>query len=414
MGDGERQEADRDRACPEGGIAGRRSRPGPRVAGAAARVALGLASGLLLAEVLVRVAGLGPTAVPSPRTVENEGKTAALDCYPDGRAEQAEIDLRDPAARATEEARSGLDGAHLAGLAATTPFCMRLAYNEHTRRDIPFAPAAAGEMTVLVVGDSFVEGQGVGASETLPARLGTLLHALPPVRVLNGGRRGLDQPDLALGLPELLAAVRPDVVVYAMTLNDFEQDPAWAARQQYLNDLILDRQHMDRPTWKLPGPLRRSALAVLAAERLRSRRATAQTIDWYLGMAGPGNAGGWARTRDDLASMQAACDASSARLLVAILPMLVGLDGDGGGYPFLPLHSALAQACDELGIEHIDLLPALLGQPAEDLRVHRVDLHPNARACLALARALAPRVEAIAGEMATEPSTVVPPPSPGP
>ena len=311
------------------------------MAGALARVAFGLLVGLLVAEVIVRLAGLEPEVAPGPRLLENDDKTAGLECYPDGRSDPAPVDLREPDQRRAEAARTGLTEALLAETAGRTPHCVRFAWNEHTRRDRPFAPAAPGLATVLVVGDSFTEGAGVEQGQTFVALLDGLLG--PSTRALNGGRRGLDQPELARSLERLLPLTRPELVLYALTLNDFEQDPAWAERQLYLNDLILDRQHMGAPTWKLPGPLRRSALARLVAERRRSAEASAQTARWYAGMTGEENAGGWARTRDDLQRMARASEDAGARFVVAILPLLVGLDG--GAYPFAALHDQLAQAC---------------------------------------------------------------------
>jgi lysophospholipase L1-like esterase len=358
---------------------------GSRIAGALARVAFGLLAGLLLAEAIVRLAGLEPEVAARPRMLESPSKTAGLECYPDGRTDPAPVDLRDPGQRLAEAARTGLHAEVLAETAERTPHCVRFTWNEDTRRDASFAPAPTHITTVLMVGDSFTEGSGVERERTFVARLDSLLG--PSTRVLNGGRRGLDQPELVGSLERLLPATRPDVVLYALTLNDFEQDPAWADRQLYLNDLILDRQHMGAPTWKLPPVLRRSALARLLAERRRSLLASGETVAWYAGMTGPDNAGGWARTRDDLARMARASEQAGARFVVAILPLLVGLDGD---YPFAGLHADVTAACGERGIEVVDVLPALSGRPASSLWVHRVDMHPNAEAHRLIAEALAP------------------------
>lgn len=370
-------------AGPPGGAKDTRGRDRPGPGGAAARLAFGLATGLLLAEVLVRLAGLSPQVAPRPVMLESDDKSAGLECYPEGRSDPATVDLVDPAQRRAEAHRTGLPIDLLTEVARDTPQCVRFAWNEHTRRDGPFAPAE-GVTTILVVGDSFTEGAGVSREQTFSARLAALLP--PPIRVLNGGRRGLDQPELADSLERLLPLTQPDVVLYAMTLNDFEQEPAWAERQLFLNDLILDRQHMGRPDWKLPPLVGRSALARLLAERRRSARVTRATVDWYRGMTGPDNEAGWRRTRQDLERMARASDEADARFVVAVLPLLVGLDGD---YPFDALHDELSTACEDAGIEHVDLLPALAGRSAAELHVHAVDMHPNAEAHRLIAEALA-------------------------
>lgn len=356
--------------------------------GAAARLAFGLAVGLLLAELLVRLLGLSPQTAPRPRMLENDDKSAGLECYPDGRADPAPVDLRDPDQRRAEARRTGLDAGLLAEVGEQTPHCVRFDWNEHTRRDEAFA--SADVHTILVVGDSFTEGAGVERERTFAVLLEGLLD--PPVRVLNGGRRGLDQPELAESLERLLPATRPDLVVYAMTLNDFEQDPAQAARQVYLNDLILDRQHMGEADWKLPALIRRSALARLIAERRRSALATQTTVDWYLGMTGPGNAGGWRRTQADIERMGRASEEGGADFIVALLPLLTGLEGDD--HPFTGLHEELGAACREREIAYVDLLPALSGRPASGLWVHRVDMHPNQEAHRLIAEALARAIRA--------------------
>ncbi|MBN2494637.1 MAG: SGNH/GDSL hydrolase family protein [Deltaproteobacteria bacterium] len=243
---------------------------------------------------------------------------------------------------------------------------------------------------VLLLGDSFTEGQGVVESETFARRLEAALG----VRVYNGGRRGRDLPGLVERLERLLPLARPAIAVYAFMLNDFEQTPDWKARQTFLNDLVLDRQHMGEPGWKLPGWLRWSRLAVFAAERVRSRDASAQTIEWYRGMTGPANAAGWARTRADLAAMDRSSRDAGARLLVAVLPLLFELDD----YPFRGLHRDITAACAELSIEAVDLLPAFEGAEAETLWVHPIDRHPNGRAHAWIAAALADKLRGMLAE----------------
>jgi lysophospholipase L1-like esterase len=252
------------------------------------------------------------------------------------------------------------------------------AYNDWTRRERPFDLGPPG--AVLIIGDSFTEGAGVATDVTFAARLGQKLER----RVLNGGRRGLDQPALGAALEPLLEASRASVVVYAMTLNDYEQEPAWAAKQEYLNDLILDRQHMGDPTWKLPRLLRWSRLAQVLGAGGRSAEATAATVQWYRGMNGPQNAAGFARTIDDVVAMRDVTEAAGARFVTALLPLLVDFEA----YPFEDLHRATIDALTARGVDAIDLLPAFAGADARSLWVHPVDMHPNARGHEIIAEAL--------------------------
>ncbi len=350
--------------------------------GAALRLAFGLALGLVLAEGVTRALGLGQPWVPPPVLMENPDKTAALECYPPGRVDPPDLDL----SRADLEplaARLGRGADELARVARTTPLCVEFAYNDQTRRAPPFEPST--EPTLLLIGDSFTEGQGVTLDDTFAARLGRST----PYRVLNGGRRGEDLPDQLGTLRRLLPLTRPDVVVYALTLNDFEQDPEWAARQAFLNDLVLDRQRTGAPGEGPASPLSHLALWTFVTSRRANHAATVQTLAWYRGMTGSGNAGGWQRTRDDLAAMRDETATAGAELRVAVLPMLVGLRGTGGAYPLQSVHDELLDTCSQLGIRCFDVRPALSGPPARELWVHRVDMHPNAEAHRRIADAIA-------------------------
>ena len=95
---------------------------------------------------------------------------------------------------------------------------------------------------VLVLGDSFTEGQGVKEPDTYPRVLEARLNSPngPRWEVRNCGRRGADFP-LLFELFEQILSYEPDVIVYGMVLNDADQSEEFHSRQTYVNDLILDR-----------------------------------------------------------------------------------------------------------------------------------------------------------------------------
>ncbi len=352
---------------------------------------IGLAAGLALAEAASRIPGIAPEVWPRPLMIENPGKTFGLDCYPTDPRGSFPTDLGDPEQLEDAARRGGWDPSILEGIAGDLPHCVPFEYNDLTYRDSRFEPAPAGTSSVLVIGDSFTEGQGVVAEHTFTSRLQAMLAGrrdLPRTRVRNAGRRGRDLPGIMDALEDLLQILKPDVVVYAFMLNDFEQDEPHRSRQEFLNDLVLDRQHTGHPTWKLPRWLSWSALAVLVAERVRTARVSKATRDWYSGMIGPGNVGGWTRTRRDLERMRDLVQQSGGRFIVAVLPLLVGLEGHGSRYPFRGLHEDLDGAMDGMSIARVDLLPAFVGHRTEDLWVHPVDMHPNDEAHLIIAESL--------------------------
>ena len=128
-------------------------------------------------------------------------------------------------------------------------------------------PKAAGVTRVVLLGDSFTEGQGVKEADTTARRLEALLNASGERRweVLNCARRGADFPSLYKMFEKVLP-YDPDVVVHAMVLNDAERPTEFEARRGPLDDWILDRRRL------LAGDgARPSARDLLAAGRVRGR-----------------------------------------------------------------------------------------------------------------------------------------------
>ncbi|MCB9631197.1 MAG: hypothetical protein H6721_03495 [Sandaracinus sp.] len=360
-----------------------------------------LAIGFVMAELGVRLIGLEPAVYPPHRMLETADKRHGLECYSEPVASGLDVvDLRDPGVFAsavehgfTEEQLYGAVDGHV-------PHCVAFVYNAETRRDVEFR-VDARLRSVLVLGDSFTEGAGVPEDEVFArvleralqrelrtsARPGTLAQLeAPVVKVWNAGRRGADQPDLAQSTARFVELTNPEVVVYAFVLNDFEQTEAYAAQQQYLNDLVMDRQRTGNPSWKLPVWLRWSAFVRAFAARRRMAEESERTLAWYRGMTGPDNAEGWERTRRDLRSMRDQVEGDGRRrFLVAILPLLVGT---GDAYPFHELHDDLLRFCDEASIRCVDLRGVFDDVDPSTLHVHPVDMHPNGRAHERIARAL--------------------------
>ena len=337
---------------------------------------------LAIAECGVRAAGIGPERYHRPRNLENAEKTAAIDAYPTDPRHYFDLDLRDSATRA----RLGALGLDVAKVSRWTPHAVEFHYNAHRCRDRDVGPnPAPGTTRVLVIGDSFTEGEGVREDDTFSRRLGRELG--PDVEVLDCGRRGRDFPALWDAFDELVVAYHPDVVVYAMVLNDAEQSDAFRARQKFLNDWILDRRRMlgdDDPGGSAPG-LR---LWAIARERMEARRVAQETTRWYLDMYGPANADGWSATQRSIEKMR---ERMNGRFLVALLPLLV----KGTPYPFAPAAAEIARACAASNVSFLDLEPAVAGLAPESLWVHAVDMHPNERAHALFAESLREPVRAL-------------------
>jgi hypothetical protein len=353
-----------------------------------ANLALALGSLLLLLaalEAALRVTGFAPEAQLATRRMVDAQWTRLLDCYPSNPRGYFDIDLRLP----QSYARFRRIAPHrYEAIARHHPWAVLSEYNHLRFRDLPPQPRAPGVKRVVLFGDSFTEGQGVREQDTLARLLEARLNALEAGRyeVRNCGRRGLDFPQLMEPF-ETSLQYEPDLLVYALVLNDAARPPEFQARQSYVNDWILDRENPpdDEERAKRRS---RSRLGELVADRVTAWRVGRETTRWYLEMWSDANPG-WAGTQRYLLEMQKQLGERHAKLLVAPWPLLVGLDS---GYPFEPAHRAIAGFCARSAIPYHDLLGAFRGRRASELWVHEVDRHPNEIAQRIAADALLPVV----------------------
>jgi lysophospholipase L1-like esterase len=327
---------------------------------------------LLVGEAVVRLLGVTPERFSMTGRMANARWTLLLDCYPTNPRGYFEIDLRLPESR---ERYLNVAPLRFDTVAWRAPWAVEFRYNALRFRDEPLGPKPKGVRRVMVLGDSFTEGQGVKVADTLVKVLEKRLDEQEPGRweVRNCGRRGTDFPALYDAF-EALLPYEPDLVIYALTLNDADQSEAFHSRQTYVNDWILDR---GRQIEEGGGPPRRaldSHLVAFVADRIEAWRVGRETTRWYLDMWGEPNREGRDRTFGYVREMNRRLQERGARLLVAPWPLFVGLER---GYPFQPVHDVIARFCLESGIPHHDLLPVFLGRKSDSFWVHPVDRHPN-------------------------------------
>jgi len=323
----------------------------------------GVVFALLVGECGVRALGVRPERYEQPRTIENAGKTAAIDAYPTNPRGYFDLDLRDAKTRA----RLASEGIDVSKIADRTPYAVEFHYNGHLCRDKELGPAVPGATRVLVIGDSFTEGQGVREEDTFSRVLARDLG----VEVVDCGRRGRDFPALHDAFVELV---------------DAYHRPEFRARQQFLNDWILDRRRM--LAGGDDGETHGSRLWALWRERSESRRVARETTRWYLDMYGPENAAGWSATQKYIEDMR---ERMNGKFLVALLPLLA----KGKPYPFEPAVKEIERACKASNVAFVDLEPAIASEPPESLWVHAVDMHPNEHAHAMFVRALRDPVRAL-------------------
>jgi hypothetical protein len=340
-------------------------------AGTAGLVVASLALTFVLAEGALRLAGYEPPRFRNTARVVDSKWRALLDCYPTNPRGYFDIDLRD---EATRERYRWMAPVRLDAVARRAPWAVEFRYNALRFRDAPLGPKPPGVRRVMVLGDSFTEGQGVKEPDTYPRRLESLLNATGTGRweVRNCARRATDFPDLYAAFEEILP-FQPDVVVYGMVLNDADRSAEFQARQSYVNDWILDRGRvLEGGADPTLGPFS-SRLVAMVDDRVESYRTSRATLRWYREMYAAPNRAGWERTQVYLRDMNQRTRAAGGRFLVATWPLLVALDR----YPFADVHQTIARFCLEAGIPQQDLWPVLRGERAESLWVHAVDMHPN-------------------------------------
>jgi len=369
----------------------RRNRDGAREwLGRLALATLGTASALLVAELALRLVHYRPERHRTRNRVTNAADlkvragALVLDCYPSDERGYFDIDLRRPA----DFERYSKEGVQRLGdMAREFPVCVEFRYNEVGYRDRPFGPRRPDVVRVAVVGDSFTEAQGVRESDGFARLLEAGLARQHPgrVEVLNFGRRAEDLPAL-FRMFEQAETYAPDLIVYAMVLNDGVRTPEYDRAWPKLNDWIMVR----RPDEPL-GPWN-SRLAALVKDQLEARRIDALATRWYAGMYGPENETGWNQTRDYLRRMGQTSRDRGQGLLVVLWPLLTKLEGR---YPFEDVHTRLGRVCAREHIEFLDGLSVLRGLDSRSLWVHPADLHPNEIAHRLLAEATLPRLEAL-------------------
>jgi hypothetical protein len=248
-----------------------------------------------------------------------------------------------------------------------------------------------GTFRMLFVGDSFTFGRGIPEDRIFASLVASRFGA----EVLNLSKPGWDTASEVKALEDVGLNYSPDLVVITFFLNDathLDSNPviAWRMnREVNQRDGFLNRISRLYDTWDYISRKRR-----VSQETMRDYR------DSYLGS--PDRTELWNQCRKALAEARDRCAERKVRLAVDIFPMLVELGPD---YPFRDVHEAVANACRELGIPVVDLLPAFEGKDGPSLWIAPDNGHPNIEG-----HAIA--AEAIARFLAEQ--GLVPPGSPGP
>lgn len=368
---------------------------------------LGVLLGLLVGELVVRLAGPGLPGSFSTRALQELHPVYGVFHRPGASAW-----VRDP------------------------EFTTFVRFNRDGLRGPELAPAPEpGRARVLVLGDSFVEGAEVAESEALPAALeARLAMAGRPVEALNAGVRGWGTAQEYLYLIRQGLALRPDVVVLVLyvgnDLVDNSPELSGSARDGVPSRpfYTLDRGGlMLIPAATPAGPpfapllelaRQRSALVNLAESGVAAKLGSAdgeevlRSVHRLVFAAPPPGAWerSWAVTEALITAARDAAEQQGARFVLAVAPHKAQLDpaewerlirgaplpAGVGWDPLLP-QARLAAFAAARGIRAVDLLPALRSDDSAGPLFFARNSHWTAAGHRAVAEALA---EAVLPELA--------------
>jgi len=331
-------------------------------------LAMGIVAGtILLAELIVRVTGIGPPACAARRTEPAGGVPFQIDAdgllryQPNSTFTHVYDPTCEPSGYFAPDGR------------------IRYRLNNLGFRGPDFAPEKTeNSFRVLCLGDSFAFGEGVREEDAFPARLAVLLSpVLTPRRVesINAGVQAhgtVDEVALYLrhGRP-----LKPDVIVLQFFLNDATGRA----------ETIREFEEAARPM-ELSALARVSRIWEIIERGSKAHRLQAEYFDTTRRSFATDQ---WSACRKSLLTLKQTADADGTRVLVVIFPMLHALDGD---YPFEDLHRLIHDACREARCEYLDLLPVFRGRDPRSLWAHPTDQHPNAAAHKLAAEAVVSRL----------------------
>jgi hypothetical protein len=263
-----------------------------------------------------------------------------------------------------------------------------------------------GTYRILMIGDSFVYGQGIARlEETLPKQLQSRLRSAghPGAEVVNFGVCGLNTFEEYMTYEQQGRRLDPDMVVLVWIPFDHLLNGYRAADLAYfLEHRTIPRE--DRPAHTsqigdderprragLVGWLAESYTATYFGRRLKGLLVRfGFNLNRYEDQQHQRmDSEGYRLMYESLESLARSCERDSVAFQVVIFPGLQALDSD---YYQNLIYGRLESFCREHDIPCMSLFPAFKGSDPGKLHVSIMDAHPNARANAIAADALAAHV----------------------
>ena len=233
-----------------------------------------------------------------------------------------------------------------------------------------------GAIRVLVIGDSFAFGEGVAYENIFPTLIEERLQERSPsdvrYRVLNAAVSGYGTSQELVQLERLIPIVQPRTVLVAYVLND----PIMDDGSPMIGDDDLIHQNEKLKGGIFQSLKSSSVLLRHTTSALSSSHQTEVVEEWYRSYYVGDHQDQWEKASGELERMSQLCRERDIGFIVVVFPLFHDLKD----YPFRDVHDTITSFCRDHGIEVIDLMRLFEGMTTQELWVHPLDHHPNARA----------------------------------
>jgi lysophospholipase L1-like esterase len=233
---------------------------------------------------------------------------------------------------------------------------------------------------VLFIGDSYTFGWAVDQDQVLSESVERVL-AEPPynldIQAYNLGVPGYNTFQEYHLLQQSLDRYAPSLVVLGYVLNDAEPQQSVPQR--------LSTRYKYVTSWMFAYLKEQINYYIFDGEPVLNTGVVDVLTDYSTAMQENGPA--WAESRQAFADMIALVKKRNIPIVVLIYPDYTAAFDDK--YPYQAIHEAVFGWAQESGVRTVDMLHFMRGKDARDYRV-KGDGHPNGRAFVEAAQALAP------------------------
>lgn len=232
---------------------------------------------------------------------------------------------------------------------------VNISLNEWGLRGGPVEPLPPGGRRILFLGGSITLGWGVPEADTVEARLERMLrNTNEKVQVLNGGVGNYNAERYISRFMKELTGLNPTDIVVHYFLRDAEGLPPGGG------NFLLRHSELAVTLW-------------IAYHRLFDRAGENTLVEHYRRVYETDQPG-FRVMQAKLKELSDYAKAQGIRIYFAMTPDVHNLVD----YKFTFVHEIMRQIATNDGYHYVDLLPAMLGRPPQDLFAMPGDPHPNA------------------------------------